>query len=309
MRFFKFIFLLTLLTVFQSCSNEGQAVQDVAEDKRNAISTTTLPKTSATATTSVFDYSKVDYSDDEPNFLFTKQDSSQLSGNWRAELLEELRIAEPIYNIPYTREEWGSGWIDEDGNCINTRHEVLLEEAIEEVVFDDRGCKVISGEWYDYFSDSFFVNPSELDVDHMVPLANAHTSGAANWPIETKISFYNDLNDPQHLIAVDSSANRAKGAKGPEAWRPPNEKHWCQYAYSWIEIKARWNLSATESESDALREMLNMCDGLPEVTYWFANWLKRQGAIESQESTITQNEYEAESNASEQSDSLNTQND
>ena len=124
----------------------------------------------------------------------------------------------------------------------------MLEEAIEEVVFDDRDARSFPANG-DYFSDSFFVNPSELDVDHMVPLANAHTSGAANWPIETKISFYNDLNDPQHLIAVDSSANRAKGAK-----------HGVPLTKS-IGVSTpihMWNLSATESESDALREMLNM---------------------------------------------------
>ena len=283
MRMFKFFLFLISILILESCSNGSHSVETEHSEEINIEIPTSIPEPSITATTAAFDYSKIDYSEDEPDFLFTEQQgSSQLSSNWRDQLLEELRIAEPILGVPYIREEWGSNWVDENADCINTRNEVLAQESNTQVVFDDRGCKVISGEWYDYFSGSIFLDPSELDIDHMVPLANAHISGAANWPIETKINFYNDLNDPQHLIAVSSSVNRSKGAKGPEEWRPPNSDHWCQYAYSWIEIKARWNLSATESELDSLRMMLDSCDGLPKLTYWFANWLKRKGAIESQ---------------------------
>ena len=63
-----------------------------------------------------------------------------------------------------------------------------------------------------------------------------------------------------HLIAVTSSANRSKGADGPEEWKPSNESRWCEYAVAWIEIKATWQLTATQSESDALLEMLRTCN-------------------------------------------------
>ena len=171
---------------------------------------------------------------------------------------------------------------------------MLIEESLATTSLDDRGCSVIAGKWYDYYSDEFFDDPAELDIDHMVPLHNAHVSGASNWPLETKINFYNDLSDPQHLIAVSSSANRSKGSRGPEVWKPVNDAYWCQYAYSWIEIKARWNLSVSEIELQALQEMLNSCEGLPEQTYWFSNWLLRKGAMSTQDMSLTENEEKSE---------------
>ena len=291
---------ILIILFLQACSSESiteQTLEPAASIPVSELSvtTTTIDRTMV-ATTTQFDYSKIDYSNDEPEFLYDSEDNSQLSSNWRTDLLAELRIAPPNFDIPYVREEWGPGWIDEDRNCINTRHEVLKYESIENAIFDAEGCKVLFGKWYDYYSDTFIIDPSGLDIDHMVPLANAHISGAANWPLETKISFYNDLNDPQHLIAVNSGDNRSKGAKGPEAWRPPNEDHWCQYAYSWIEIKARWNLSVSEIEFYSLEEMLDSCEGLPELTYWFSNWLLRKGAMSEQDMAITEKEEEAENN-------------
>jgi len=259
-----------------------------------SVSTTSIGQNLQLATTTQFDYSRLDYSEDDPDFLFEADDNSKLSTDWRDELLSELRLGPPNFDVPYVREEWGPGWIDDNYNCINTRHEVLIEESLATTTLDERGCIVIAGKWYDYYSDEFFNDPTELDIDHLVPLHNAHVSGASNWPLETKISFYNDLSDPQHLIAVSSSANRSKGSRGPEVWKPVNDTYWCQYAYSWIEIKARWNLSVSEIELKALQEMLNSCEGLPEQTYWFSNWLLRQGAMSTQDMSLTENEKKTE---------------
>ena len=289
LRINLFLVLIVAL-LFQGCSNESELPQESASQRTTTNNSTSPIETTETPTTSIY---KVE--NNQPEFLFDAESSGQLSTDWRSDLLAELRIDEPDFDTIYVREEWGPGWIDQDFNCINTRHEVLIEESYERPTLDARGCKVIAGKWYDYYSDEFFDDPSELDIDHVVPLHNAHVSGASNWPLETKINFYNDMNDPQHLLVVSSSANRSKGSRGPEIWRPANEEYWCQYAYSWIEIKARWNLSVSEIEFNSLDEMLDLCDGLPELTYWFSNWLLRKGAMSTQEMLPTENEQETES--------------
>ena len=289
------LLFLSFFVTAQGCSGSPDKKDDlITVAAKMSESTTSIDQNVVLATTTQFDYSRLDYSQDEPDFLFETEDNSKLSTDWRDDLLSELRLAAPNFDVPYVREEWGPGWIDDNYNCINTRHEVLIEESLATTSLDDRGCSVIAGKWYDYYSDEFFDDPAELDIDHMVPLHNAHVSGASNWPLETKINFYNDLSDPQHLIAVSSSANRSKGSRGPEVWKPVNDAYWCQYAYSWIEIKARWNLSVSEIELQALQEMLNSCKGLPEQTYWFSNWLLRKGAMSTQDMSLTENEEKSE---------------
>ena len=289
------LLFLSFFVTAQGCSGSPDKKDDlITVAAKMSESTTSIDQNVVLATTTQFDYSRLDYSQDEPDFLFETEDNSKLSTDWRDDLLSELRLAAPNFDVPYVREEWGPGWIDDNYNCINTRHEVLIEESLATTSLDDRGCNVIAGKWYDYYSDEFFDDPAELDIDHMVPLHNAHVSGASNWPLETKINFYNDLSDPQHLIAVSSSANRSKGSRGPEVWKPVNDAYWCQYAYSWIEIKARWNLSVSEIELQALQEMHNSCKGLPEQTYWFSNWLLRKGAMSTQDMSLTENEEKSE---------------
>ena len=155
-------------------------------------------------------------------------------------------------------------WIDEDGDCQDTRNEVLLAETLADVSYHShRRCRVDSGQWFAPYSGVPCAVPGELDIDHMVPLATAHRSGAWQWSPERKRLYANHLDDPNHLIAVTARANRskgAKGAKGPEEWKPPDSSYWCRYAVDWITIKYSWDLTATPEEFAALDEMLTTCD-------------------------------------------------
>ena len=115
----------------------------------------------------------------------------------------------------YDRKAW-KHWADEDRDCQNARHEVLIEASLSTVGFkSSKGCRVVSGSWNDPYSGRTITDATKLDIDHMVPLKEAHQSCAANWSRERKRAYANDLDDPDPLIAVDRRLNRQKGAKDP----------------------------------------------------------------------------------------------
>ena len=172
-----------------------------------------------------------------------------------------VSIAPVPADLPeYDRGTWRH-WTDEDGDCQNARQEVLIAEATGEITFETTDqCRVAAGRWEGPYTGETVTTPRELDIDHLVPLENAHRSGAWRWDRERKREFANYLDDEAHLIATTSSANRSKGSKGPEAWRPPLESYWCTYATDWVTVKNRWGLSVTEAEFNALNEMLSTCE-------------------------------------------------
>ena len=179
-----------------------------------------------------------------------------------AALVELPALAEIPDDLPeYDRGDWRH-WLDADRDCQNTRHETLAAESAAAVSFaTPEGCRVAAGRWHDPYTGLTITDPSMLDIDHLVPLYNAHRSGGWRWDAQRKADYANDLQDPAHLIAVRNRENRQKGADGPEDWRPPNTAYWCQYAVSWAGVKVRWGLTATARELRALREMLATCDG------------------------------------------------
>ena len=165
----------------------------------------------------------------------------------------------------YSRSQW-KHWTDEDGDCQDARQEVLVAESLVDVTYQsDRECRVETGRWYGAFTGTFVDVPGSLDVDHLVPLKNAHLSGGWAWSPEKREEYANYLRDEDHLIAVTAGANRSKGAKGPEEWKPPDEGYWCEYATTWTEVKAEWHLTMTHAEFDAVVEMLDTCDKPVEV--------------------------------------------
>lgn len=163
-----------------------------------------------------------------------------------------------IDEISYSRSDY-KHWIDEDHDCQNTRQEVLISESLEKVELDSKGCKVIAGKWFDPYTDQYFYDPTQLDIDHFVPLKHAHLSGANKWSRARKISYANDLKNPLTLIAVAKSANRSKGDKSPSQWLPQNKKYHCQYLKNWLIVKDYWQLAISDSENLFLTTKLKQC--------------------------------------------------
>ena len=173
--------------------------------------------------------------------------------------LDRLIVAPPYTEQPYRRAMFGEDWIDADGDCHNTRAEVLMQETTAPVTFNPNGCTVATGQWTDPWSGFTSTNAADFQIDHTVPLADAWRSGAWAWDDARRLAFANDLDDPNTLNALRGTVNESKGDKGPEAWRPPLPTTWCAYAQGWARIKATWGLTVTSSELAALKDMATTC--------------------------------------------------
>jgi hypothetical protein len=169
----------------------------------------------------------------------------------------EVSASEPAHR--YSRGAWRH-WIDADHDCQDTRQEVLIAESDEPVEFADaRHCKVKRGRWICPYTGRTVTDPAELDVDHLVPLENADRSGGWRWSAERKREYANDLVDPEQLVAVVASVNRAKGSKGPDAWLPPSQAALCGYVGAWLHIKRRWQLAIPPDEREAIERVRATC--------------------------------------------------
>ena len=177
-----------------------------------------------------------------------------------------IAVAEvPADILDYDRAEW-KHWVDADGDCQDARQEVLIAESLEAVTYEtDRECRVETGQWWAPHLGHHLGNPSHLDVDHHVPLRNAHVSGGWAWTPAEKEEYANYLGDTVHLVAISSRHNRSKGARGPEEWAPPDNALWCEYTTDWTSIKARWELTMTQVESEIVMDMLGTCENPPKV--------------------------------------------
>ena len=118
--------------------------------------------------------------------------------------------------------------------------EVLISEATVKPKVGT-GCYLSGGKWRSPYDAKVFTNPTGLDVDHMVPLAEAWRSGAWAWTPAQRMAYANDLDDPRTLLAVTAGLNRSKGDKDVAQWLPPKAQ--CTYISNWIAVKARFDLT------------------------------------------------------------------
>ncbi|WP_405669546.1 HNH endonuclease family protein [Streptomyces sp. NBC_01530] len=159
-------------------------------------------------------------------------------------------------------------WIDADRDGCSTRAEVLLQEAVTAPSVGP-GCALTGGSWYSPYDDQYFDSARQLDVDHLVPLAEAWDSGASAWTAKEREAYANDLDDPRALIAVSAASNRSKADQDPSTWMPPSAGYACRYATDWVADKTRYRLAVDPAESAALTDTLSRCPDEP-VTVTFA---------------------------------------
>ena len=177
-----------------------------------------------------------------------------------AAVIEQV-LSPPVVSaqaVPYDRDLYRH-WTDADRDCQDARQEVLIAESLQPPVMDDRGCRVLSGLWFDPYTGQAFTDPGDLDIDHFIPLAEVHRSGGDRWTAQQREDYANDLLHTDGLIAVSASANRSKGDKDPAQWLPPNQVYRCEYVRTWVVIKATWGLAMDTSEQQAVQQVLAGC--------------------------------------------------
>ena len=133
-----------------------------------------------------------------------------------------------------------------------------MSESLTPVERDTSGCRVTSGRWYDPYGGSTLTDPTLVDVDHLIPLAEAHRSGAHAWSRERRAAFANDLSHPDTLIAVSQSENRSKADRDPLSWMPQSPYR-CLYIQRWRDTKMRWDLQEDLLESWFISAHLWIC--------------------------------------------------
>lgn len=196
--------------------------------------------------------------------------SSSISGTaeeYRATLSElEVRGRAPMTG--YDRDFFGTAWTDAvevefGNNGCDTRNDILRRDlSALQVREGTRDCLIEKGTLEDPFSGESikFVRGQStsgaVQIDHVVPLADAWQKGAQQWDEQTRKNF---ANDPDNLIAVKGSLNSQKGAGDAATWLPPNRAFRCDYAKIIITVKDRYGVWVTQAEVDALSEQLDTC--------------------------------------------------
>lgn len=154
----------------------------------------------------------------------------------------------------YSRDKFPH-WIIQSGTC-DTREVVLKRDGTS--VVTNSACSATSGKWFSPYDGATWTAASDVDIDHVVPLADAWRTGASGWTTAQRQSYANDLSAPQ-LIAVTDNVNQAKGDQSPDTWKPPLSSYYCTYAKMWTAVKYKYSLTVNSAEKSALTSMLGTC--------------------------------------------------
>src|SRR5690554_4759842 len=165
------------------------------------------------------------------------EDHEPPDGDSTCELVDQLEVADEHGRDGYDRDLFGG--YDRDA---------LLAESMAEY-----------GDYYSFWDNQHYDDPSEVDVDHTVALAEAWDSGAHAWSEEQRDKF---AADPANLTLLTDNLNASKGDRDIAEWLPPYEPHRDEYVLAYVGVKAAYNLTIDPAEQAALRalaEELGLC--------------------------------------------------
>ncbi|WP_084468096.1 HNH endonuclease family protein [Actinokineospora inagensis] len=194
----------------------------------------------------------------DPNALGTTSSTVETPaapGNHAAQLAALGQPRPEDTGAHYNRAEWGD-WKNQPGTKCSTREQVLVRDGDGETV--DAQCKPTCPKatcWTSRYDGVTSKDAADLQIDHIVPLAEAARSGARDWTAAQRSAYYNDTTN---LIAVTARSNTQKSDGDPAKWRP-TRTYWCDYATAYVAVKVKYKLSVDDAELAALTQMLNTC--------------------------------------------------
>lgn len=193
-------------------------------------------------------------------------DSSLGSVDDSAKALDQLPVLQTHSDsVPrYSRDEFGQRWADVDRNGCDTRNDILRRDLRSlQMKTSSPNCVVVGGILDDPYTGRTIDfhkgqdSSDQVQIDHVVALANAWSSGAWQWDAPRRQEF---ANDPTNLLAVDGNANQDKGASRADQWLPPNTRYRCAYVQRQIVVKTSWGLGVTTREKNAMKMVLDHCE-------------------------------------------------
>lgn len=194
-----------------------------------------------------------------PPPLGDRQASSPDPGTALA-ILDKLAVQGRAPKTGYSRDAFGSAWIDVDDNGCDTRNDILARDLSGT---DGDGCTILAGRLDDPYTGGtipYERGASQVDIDHVVALSNAWVTGAAYW---TDLERREIANDPLNLLAVSAAANRGKRDGDAATWLPSNKRYRCRYIARQIAVKAKYGLWVTAPEKAAFQRVLAGCPDEP----------------------------------------------
>ena len=81
--------------------------------------------------------------------------------------LNQLKIF-PEKSTGYSRNKFGSSWKTVSSKC-DIRETLLIQQS-EISIKKDSNCKVLDGEWIDFYSSEIITEPIRATIDHVVSL-------------------------------------------------------------------------------------------------------------------------------------------
>lgn len=178
--------------------------------------------------------------------------------------LESLPIKGRAPKTGYDRALFGPAWSDDvtvpaGHNGCDTRNDILRRDLVDTEVSD---CMVMSGVLKDPYSGDRIrfvrgpVTSLDVQIDHVVALANAWQTGAAYWPAAKRERF---ANDRRNLLAVRGDLNMQKSDGDAATWLPPRKAFRCEYVAMQVLTKQRYGLWVTQAEKAAMQRILSGC--------------------------------------------------